>query len=189
MTDKIRAMFIFEILGRPPEHIKETMSQLVDKLAELPGIEIDKKIVHDPKPVKEENANKEENAKGLFTTFAEVEILGKDINSLIMVVFYAMPSHVEIIEPEEIRFKNFEMSNLLSDLTVKMHRYDEIAKALTIERNMLIGKLKELGVKFVNPNQQQEQQPEKKLANPVKEKSSKKEKNKIKKNKNKKKKK
>lgn len=162
MTDKIKAMFIFEILGRPPEHIKETMSQLVDKLAEIPGIEIDKKTVHEPKPFKEERANKEENASGLFTTFAEVEILGKDINSLITVVLYAMPSHVEITEPEEIRFKNFEISNLLSDLTVKMHRYDEIAKALTIERNMLIGKLKELGVKFVSPEQQQEQKKEKK---------------------------
>ncbi len=158
--EKIRAMFIFEILGRPPEHIKETMSQLVDKLAELPGIEINKKIVHEPKPVKEEKTNKEGNASGLFITFAEVEILGKDINSLIMVVFYAMPSHVEIIEPEEIKFKNFDISNLLSDLTVKLHRYDEIAKVLTIERSMLIGKLKELGVKFVNPNQQQEKKQE-----------------------------
>ena len=162
MADKIRAMFIFEILGRPPEHIKETMSQLVDKLAELPGIEIDKKTVHEPKPVKEENAGKEGNMSGLFTTFAEVEILGKDINSLITVVFYAMPSHVEIIEPEEIRFKNFEMSGLLSDLTIKMHRYDEIAKILTVERNMLIGKLKELGVRFEAPANKPEQQPEKK---------------------------
>jgi hypothetical protein len=147
MSDKIKAMFIFEILGKPPEHIKETMSQLVDKLAELPGIEINKKTIHEPKPIKE-NADKKGDTSGLFTTFAEVEILGKDINSLITVVFYAMPSHVEIIEPEEIRFKNFEMSGLLSDLTVKMHRYDEIAKALMIERNMLIGKLKELGVRF-----------------------------------------
>ena len=190
MSDKIRAMFIFEILGRPPEHIKETMSQLVDKLAELPGIEIDKKTVHEPKPLKEENANKGGNTSGLFTTFAEVEILGKDINSLIMVVFYAMPSHVEIIEPEEIRFKNFEMSNLLSDLTVKMHRYDEIAKALTIERNMLIGKLKELGVRFEAPANKPEQQPEKKSeqqTDSVKEKTEKKieKKNKVKKKKKK----
>jgi len=73
-----------------------------------------------------------------------------------------MPSHVEIIEPEEIRFKNFEMSGLLSDLTIKMHRYDEIAKILTVERNMLIGKLKELGVRFEAPANKPEQQPEKK---------------------------
>ena len=167
MTDKIRAMFIFEILGRPPEHIKTTMSQLVDKLAELPGIEIAKKTVHEPKPVKDENA------KEWFTTFAEVEVLGKDINSLITLVFYAMPAHVEIIEPEEIRLKNFEMSGLLSDLTVKMHRYDEIAKALTIENNRLISKLKELGVKFVSPDQQKEQKQEEKSADNNKEKEEK----------------
>ncbi len=163
-------MFIFEILGKPPEHIKETMSQLVDKLGELPGIKIDKKIIHEPKPIKDENA------KDLFTTFAEVEILGKEINSLVDVMFHAMPSHVEIIEPEEIRLRNFDVSSLLSGLTVKLHRYDEIAKALTIERNVLIGKLKELGVRFEAPEQQLEKQ-----KNPAKEKSGKKEKKKIKK--------
>ncbi|MDD5740924.1 MAG: hypothetical protein PHH54_02980 [Candidatus Nanoarchaeia archaeon] len=170
MTYKIRAMFVFEILGRPPEHVKETISQLVDKLTELPGIEISKKTVHEPKAVEDKNAN-------LFTTFAEVEILGKDLNSLINIIFYAMPSHIEIIEPEEIRFKNFEMSNLLSDLTVKMHRYDEIAKALTIERSMLIGKLKELGVKFEVPKKEpaeQNKKTEKKTKKPAKKNNSKK---------------
>jgi len=179
MADKIRAMFIFEILGRPPEHIKETMSQLVDKLEEIPGVEISKKTVHEPKTVEDKDA------KDLFTTFAEVEILGKDINSLMTIVFYAMPSHIEIIEPEEIRLKNLDISNLLSGLTIKLHRYDEIAKALTIERNILIGKLKELGVKFVTPEEQFKQQTEQQSTTPTKKKSGKKEKkkNKVKKKK------
>jgi len=152
MTNKIKALFIFEILGKPPEHIKETISQLVDKLGELPGIKIDKKTVHEPKLLEDKNA------KDLFTTFAEVEILGDNINNLIEIMFYAMPSHIEIIEPEELRISNCDISNLLSGLTVKLHRYDEIAKALTIERNILIGKLKELGVRFEVPKQQTQEQ-------------------------------
>lgn len=138
MAEKIKAMFIFEILGRPPEHIKETLSQLIDKLAELPGVEISSKKVHEPKKLEKEGA------KDLFTTFAEVEILGKDLNTIIMLVFHALPSHVEIIEPDELTFKNFDISGLLSDLTLKLHRYDEIAKAITIERNILANKLKEI---------------------------------------------
>lgn len=138
MTDKIKALFIFEILGKPPEHIKGIMSQLVDRLGEFPGIKIDKKIVHEPKPIEEERA------KDLFTTFSEVEITGDDINSLLNIVFNAMPSHIEIIEPEELKFRKSDISSLLSGLTVKLHRYDEVAKTLVMERNMLLGKLKEL---------------------------------------------
>jgi len=144
MVNKIRAMLIFEMLGRPPEHVKETMSQLVDKLGELPGIEICKKTVHEPKPVEDKNA------KDLFTTFAEVEILGNDINNLVNLVFFAMPSHIEIIEPGELILRNNEISGLLSSLTVKLHRYDEIAKAIVLERNVLINKLKELGVTSID---------------------------------------
>ena len=142
MTKKIRVMFIFEILGRPAEHIKQTISQLVDKLGEFPGIKIDKKTIHEPKLLENEKT------KDLFTTFAEVEVLGDDINAIINIVFNALPSHVEIIEPEELEFKNFDLTNLLSSLTVKLHRYDEIAKAITLERSMLINRLKEMQEKL-----------------------------------------
>jgi len=136
--EKIKAMFVFEIIGRPPEHIKETMSQLVDKVGELEGVEISNKKIHEPKPIEKGDV------KNFFTTFSEVEILGQDLNVILNVVFFAMPSHVEIIEPEELRFKNFDLSNLLSALTVKLHRYDEIAKASIIENKMLANKVKEL---------------------------------------------
>ena len=45
MADKnIKAMFIFEILGRPPEHIKKTLGELITKLGELSGIEISSEL-------------------------------------------------------------------------------------------------------------------------------------------------
>tara|TARA_Y100000310_G_scaffold338432_1_gene428072 strand:+ start:939 stop:1454 length:516 start_codon:yes stop_codon:yes gene_type:complete len=135
---KIKAMFIFEIIGRPPEHVKKTMEELIDKLSELKGIEISNRKIHEPKPVEKEDV------KDLFSTFAEVEILGEDLNSIINVVFHAMPSHIEIIEPEELSVKNFDLSQTLSILTTKLHRYDEIAKTLAMERNILMNKLKEI---------------------------------------------
>jgi hypothetical protein len=138
MGKKIRALFTFEIMGRPPEHIKTTMEELIDKLGELPGISIDRREVHEPKPVDDEEA------KDLFTTFSEVEILGDQVENLIAIVFHAMPSHIEIIEPEEFGFRNFDISNLLTSLTAKLHRYDEIAKAISMERNLLVGKLTEM---------------------------------------------
>jgi len=136
--EKIKVLFIFEILGRPPEHIKETMEQLVEKLGELEGIEINSKKIHEPKLIEKEGV------KDLFTAFSEVEILGEDLNAILNVVFHAMPSHVEILSPSELKFKNFDLSSMLSALTVKLHRYDEIAKISIIEKNMLTKKLKEM---------------------------------------------
>jgi len=155
MKNKIRALFTFEILGKPPEHIKQTMEQLIDKLGELPGIEIDKRKIHEPKPVKDENT------KDFFTTFSEVEILGEDLNKLTEVVFHAMPSHIEIIEPSELIFKNFDISGLLSSLTTKLHRYDEIAKQITLERNILVNKLNEMQAKMTQLEGNGENQSEK----------------------------
>lgn len=138
----IKALFIFEILGRPAEHIKGTMKLLIDKLEEFEGIEISRKKIHEPKLIEKDGV------KGLFTTFSEVEIFGKELNNIINIVFNAMPSHVEILEPAELRFKNFDLSAMLSALTVKLHRYDEIAKASIIKNNILAKKLKEMGEKI-----------------------------------------
>ncbi len=138
MTEnKIKALFVFEILGRPPEHIKETLSDLIDKLEKIPGISIDNKTIHDAKPVEKEGV------ENLFTSFAEVEVNADELNNLLLIVFHMLPAHVEILEPRELRFKNFDISSMLSELTVKLHKYDEIAKGLVIERNTLMKKLQE----------------------------------------------
>jgi len=137
----IKALMVFEILGRPKEHIKKTLEELIDSLNNIPGIKISKKTIHEPKEVEEKN---------LYTTFAETEIEADNLNSLILIVFRAMPSHIEIVEPEEMKIRNFDLSTILSDLVLKLHRYDEIAKSITIERNMLINKLKEMQEKINN---------------------------------------
>ena len=159
--ENIKALFTFEILGRPPEHIKETMGQLIDKLGELPGITINRKDIHEPKPIKDENS------RDLFTTFSEVEVVGKDMESIITIVFHAMPSHIEIIEPSEFGFRNFDFTNLLSALTVKLHRYDEIAKSITMERNILINRVKEMQARL-NELEKGEKQLEEKIETKIK---------------------
>ena len=138
MEQDIRALFTFEIMGRPPEHIKSTMEQLINKLSEIPGINIDKSKIHETKKVEDEKA------KNLYTTFSEVEVLAKDVNSIMTLVFHSMPSHIEIIKPQEFAMKNFDISTILTNITSKLHRYDEIAKTIVGERNMLIKKLKQM---------------------------------------------
>ncbi len=138
MSESIKAMFTFEILGKPPEHIIETLEKLVEELGKQKGVEILNKVIHEAKPLEKDGERTE-----MFTSFTEVELEAENINIILAIVLHMLPAHVEIIEPMEYKFKNFELSSLLSELTVKIHKYDEIAKGIMIERNNLIGRLKE----------------------------------------------
>ncbi len=141
---KIKALFIFEILGKPAEHIKKSLEELVDKLGKQKGIQIIKRQVHEPKKLDEESKKgKTIVGEGLFTTFAEVELITEDMKIILNIVLNMLPAHIEIIEPDEYRFKNFELGSLLTELTIKIHKYDEIAKILMFERKNLLDKISE----------------------------------------------
>ena len=134
----IKALFIFEILGKPPEHIKNALGEFIDKLGEQKGIEILRKEVHEPKPVEKEGM------EGMFSSFAEVELIADNLSLIFDITLNMLPSHVEILAPRELTFKNFDLSSVVSNLAVKIHRYDEIAKAVIMERNTLIKRNEEL---------------------------------------------
>lgn len=146
MSNTIKALFIFEILGRPPEHIKNTLGELVDKLGEQKGINIIRKEVHEPKPVEKEGVKN----KNLFTTFAEVELIADNLSLIFDIALNMLPSHVEILAPKELEFKNFDLSSVVSNLCVKIHKYDELAKISLMEKNSLIGQLKQAQEKINN---------------------------------------
>jgi hypothetical protein len=141
---EIKALFIFEMMGRPPEHIKSALSELIDTLGEQKAIKIIRKEVHEPKPVEKEGVS------DLFTTFAEVELIAENINIIFDITFSMLPSHVEILEPKELDLKNFDLSSIVSNLAVKIHKYDEIAKISIMEKNILIQRLKEAEEKINN---------------------------------------
>jgi hypothetical protein len=141
---KIKALFIFEVMGMPPEHLKESLEAYIKKLGENKGVNVTRKEIHEPKPVEKEGA------EGLFTTFAEVEVIVDDINLIFEITLNMLPAHAEIIEPDDIKLKNFDLSGVVSNLSIKLHKYDEIAKALTIERSTLLRKLQEMQEKINN---------------------------------------
>jgi len=138
MKDKIHAALMIEILGKPADYLKEALGAHVDKMETMiKDLKITKKKIAEPKEVKE----------GIFTTFAEVEI-ETDYPGLSLVTMNFMPSHIEVITPEEVRINNTEMNEFFNDLTRKLHQYDEITKAISLERDMLIKQLQELQEKL-----------------------------------------
>ena len=156
MSQKITVLFIFEILGRPPEYIKESLEKIIENLGKMQGTRVLKKNVYDTKPVEDEKV------KDMFTSFAEVEIEVENFSSILFILFSLLPSHVEIITPEKMIFRNTDLTSLLTDISLKLHHYDNIVKAVTIERNMLMQKLKEMNgelnvsVKMPEPEKKKE---------------------------------
>jgi len=152
-TDKIKALFIYEVLGRPPEHIKAALEDFIAKLDSQKGIKVESKKIHEPTPCEDEHA------QDLFTTFAEVELLIDDLNLLFAIVYNTLPASVEIIGPSEMNLKNFDLSSIITDLTLKLHKYDEVAKTISIEKAGLINIVKELQTEIERLNSKGIQQP------------------------------
>jgi hypothetical protein len=47
----------------------------------------------------------------------------------------------------DFNLKNFELNEIVNELTLKLHKYDEITKNLALEKNILLNKLKEIQAK------------------------------------------
>lgn len=122
----IRCKVVIEILGAPKEHVEETMKMYLHKIKE----EKNCKIV-------DEHISKVEAKEKFFAQFAELEILFKKPVNIIEFCFDYMPSSVEIIAPEDIAMKAFDLSGILNDLQARLHQLDMVVKTLSAENKLI----------------------------------------------------
>ncbi len=149
MTDKkIKAAIILEMMGRPKEHLASTMEQLLEVIGKEKNLAITNKKVHELKKVeqkdKEGKVIEVPEDRQLYSTFAEVDIEFESIMDLMMLCFKYLPSHIEIIEPENFMLSNFDLNAFFNELATKMHYYDAIAKSALTNNQILANKLKAL---------------------------------------------
>jgi hypothetical protein len=135
-TKNIRAAIILEVVGKPPEHLKTTLEDLIKQIDEHEGVKVVEKRIHEPVTIKERD--------DFFTTFADVELEVDHIEKLVGIMFKFMPANVEIIYPEVVALTNSSWTEFLSELTRRLHGYDEVARILTVEKDVLEKKLKSL---------------------------------------------
>lgn len=145
MASEIKAILIFEMLGRPAEHLKSTLGTFIEKISEEDGVKILNKKVNEPKRL--DKAKQE-----LFTTFSEVEIEFKDLDAFFKVIFVYMPSHIEIIHPNRLDMDSYNFNSLVNEIIRRLHQYDEIAKKMIIERNILQAQLQQQGISPAVPS-------------------------------------
>ena len=117
---------IIEIVGKPKEHVEETLRLVLKQLREEKGVDVLGGKVHEPK-----------TQDAFFSTFAELNILVKDFSTLIGLCFNYMPSSVEIVEPAQFKLKPNEVANLYNDLLGRLHEIDMRLKS-TNAANMLL---------------------------------------------------
>lgn len=132
----IHANIIIELLGKPADYLEKVINGAVDKLSGEKGLELLGKKIHPVKLV--------EKSKNAYTIFAEAEVLVSGMPKLIEIIFDYMPASIEIVEPQNIKFKLEDANALLNDLTMRLHQYDAISKKLRLERQLLVKKLEEL---------------------------------------------
>ena len=151
---KIRAIMIVEIAGRPAPHIKQTLKQHVEQMENVKNTKIISIEVHDPREI--------ENQKGIYTCFAEVEFECEGMSKLTEIVFDFMPSSVEILEPIDIKFNSQEATVLMNNLTGRLHRYDEIAKIAQLQNQQLVKKIQEMQAELEEKKEVKKAKPKKK---------------------------
>ena len=134
--EQISAKFILEILGRPAEHLTTALEELIAKIGTEKGIVLVSKKINKPTPV--------EKAENLWTAFADIELKFETLPHFFNAVMTYMPAHVEVFDPESLKFNTFQLNELANFVVAKLHNYDALAKRLMGEREILIRKLEHL---------------------------------------------
>ena len=134
---KVSVIMILDIIGRPPKHLVESLEKIIEEMGKEKGVTLKSKQIKEPTLMKDQ--------KDFYTTFAEIEVEVDEILYLAILMFKYMPAHIEIIQPELIALSNNGFNDILNELTRRLHGYDEIARIMQIEKQILLKKIQELG--------------------------------------------
>ncbi|MFC1753144.1 hypothetical protein ACFL96_07080 [Thermoproteota archaeon] len=122
----LRCTAIVEMMGSPKEYLSKTMKNYVERLKQNKKLFIvNAKFA---KPKKHET---------MFTSFVEIEMLVKNAAELVFFCFDGMPSSIEIIEPESIKYDTTEFAGFLNDMVARMHRLDAHIKTIKAKASLL----------------------------------------------------
>lgn len=135
--EKLQVNFVLEILGRPAQHIKDSLTALIkERISKEPGVKLISFDVKEPLPV--------QDSKDLFTTFSEISLEVDSLEVLFGTIFAYLPANIEITHPEKIVITNNDLNLLANRIALRMHDYDAITKKVISERDRVIKKLYEV---------------------------------------------
>ncbi len=121
----IRVKTIVEMLGAPKMHVESTLKNYVKKLKE------------DELEILNEHYEEAKQQEKLFSAFAELDIKFKSLSHLLDFCLDAMPSSIEIIEPEELKLPSRDFTNFLNDFQARLHEVDMLIKSAAAQKRVL----------------------------------------------------
>lgn len=130
----IRANVLFEVIGSPKEHVENALKNYLENI----------KLTANVIVLKEDLEPAEDLGNGLFSTFAEVDLMVKGLEKLTWLCFNYSPASIEIIDPPEFKFKEKELSNWLNDLLAKLHEIGALSKQVSAENKMIVQSMNRL---------------------------------------------
>ena len=136
---KINTIFVIEVLGKPVEHLKEALEEIIDKINAEKNVKVVSKSIAEPTELPKN--------PGMFTSYAEIEIELEDPLALAILVFKYMPAHIDIVSPEHLSLTNKGFNDILNELARRLHGYDHVARVIQAEKEVLEKKVKELSPK------------------------------------------
>lgn len=107
----LRAVVTFEIVGKPQQHIEKSLTTYLDNIRK------DERIVM----LEEDREEAIEHEDGMFSTFAECEILVENLETFTWLCINFSPASIEILEPDSIHVESRDIANWLNDLLAKVH--------------------------------------------------------------------
>ena len=122
------ARAILEIVGKPKEHIMETLRSFIAQISENEEYSL---VEYDIAPAKKVEKSE------LFSTFAEVEFTAKNETSLIYFATDYMPASIEVIEPSEMKVQASYTSHMLTEFVGRLHSVDMELKIVNTANKIL----------------------------------------------------
>lgn len=130
----IRINVLFEVIGNPKEHVENSIKNYVENVKLTPEV-----VVLD-----EDLGEAEDLDNGLWSTFAELDMLVKGLEKLTWLCFNYSPASIEIIEPSEFHFKEKQLMNWLNDLLAKLHEIGAMSKQVSSENRLIVQNMNRL---------------------------------------------
>lgn len=140
---------IVEVAGRPAEHLKAALSEHIGVLNKVNDITVHSIKLSEPRAI-ELGVGSRESRRGdeMLTCFAEADFECDSFARLSETMFDFMPSSIEVIEPAKVTLSMSEATDLLNNISGRMHRYDEIAKVAGIRLKQMATREAELVAKI-----------------------------------------
>ena len=120
---------IVEVAGRPPEHLKAALAEHIGVLDKVDDITVHSIKTSEPRAIAQGDGQQVTgDSETMFTCFAEADFECDSFARLSETMFDFMPSSVEVIESGKVMMTMSEATDLLNNISGRMHRYDEIGK-------------------------------------------------------------